>query len=309
MLDVDPPEHDRLRGVVDEYFHPGNLKKLRPSIRSIADEQLDQALEDGADVEIISEVTAPITVLTISRLLGIPYEQWDVIQQWSGAMDVDVSEGGGALFSGTGEYFAGLLEKRRQEPGDDLLSVIADPEIPLSEKERVSFCILLFLAGHFTTTHAIGNALWALEEEGLYGALRDGEIERTSTFEEALRYRGPVPKVSGRRTTEEVELSGTVIPAGEQVTAWIGAANRDPRTFDNPDQFDPERMPNPHIAFGSGPHRCLGAPLAKLEGDIIFEAITDRVEAIDVEESELVPNMDPIGHGFTRLPMKLYTEE
>ncbi|HET7325404.1 MAG TPA: cytochrome P450, partial [Halococcus sp.] len=279
LLDVDPPEHDRLRGVVDEYFQPGNLRELRPSIRSIVDDQLDRALADGPSVEVISEVTAPVTVLTISRLLGIPSDQWDVFRQFAPSMnadevdEVDLDQ----MFGQMREYFEGLIQDHRQNPQEDLLSVIADEETPLSEEERTSFCIILFLAGHETTTHAVGNALWTLEEHGLYEALRDGDIDRKQTFEEVLRYRAPVHSVSGRRTTEEVELNGTVIPAGERMMSWVAAANRDPRTFTDPEQFNPDRRPNPHIAFGFGPHYCLGAPLAKLEGDIILEAITDRI--------------------------------
>lgn len=306
MTDVDPPEHNRLRGVVDEYFKPGNLRELRPSIRSIVDDQLDQALEDGADVEVISELTAPVTVLTISRLLGIPSDQWDVIRQWSFTSDMETDIG--QMFEQMSEYFGELIQERRQDPRDDLLSVIADPETPLSEDERVAFCILLFLAGHGTTTHAVGNALWTLEEQGLYEALRDGEIDRKSTFEEVLRYRGPVHSIAGRRTTEEVELNGTVIPAGEQVTSWIGAANRDSRQFDDPDRFDPDRRPNPHIAFGFGLHYCLGAPLAKLEGDVILKAVTDRIETIELEEDALVPTPGRTTYGLNQLPMRLYTK-
>jgi cytochrome P450 len=308
LLDVDPPEHNRLRDVVDEYFQPGNLRELRPSIRSIVDDQLDRALADGPSVEVISEVTAPVTVLTISRLLGIPSDQWDIFRQFAPSMnadevdEVDLDQ----MFGQMREYFEGLIQDRRQDPQKDLLSVIADQETPLSEEERTSFCIILFLAGHETTTHAVGNALWTLEEHGLYEALRDGSIDRKQTFEEVLRYRAPVHSVSGRRTTEEVELNGTVIPAGERIMAWVAAANRDPRTFDDPEQFNPDRRPNPHIAFGFGPHYCLGAPLAKLEGDIILEAITDRIETIEFETDELVPNPGATTYGLQRLPMRLH---
>lgn len=306
LVDVDPPEHDRLRGVVDEYFEPGNLRKLRPSIRSIVDDQLDRALEDGPEVEVISEISGPVTVLTISRLLGIPSEQWDVFRQFAPSMssdeagEIDLNQ----MFGQMSEYFEELIQDRRQDPQEDLLSVIADPKTPLSEEERTSFCIILFLAGHETTTHAVANALWTLEEHDFYEALRDGDLDRKRTFEEVLRYRAPVHSISGRRTTEEAELNGTVIPAGERVMSWVAAANRDPRTFDDPEQFNPDRRPNPHIAFGFGLHYCLGAPLAKLEGDVILEAITDRVETIELETNELVPTPGAITYGLQRLPMR-----
>ncbi|WP_396613937.1 cytochrome P450 (plasmid) [Haloferax sp. S1W] len=303
LVDVDPPEHDQLRGIVDEYFEPGNLRKLRPSIRSIVDEQLDRALADGPDVEVLSEVTAPVTVLTISRLLGLSPDQRDVFRKFSSSMNTDEADLA-KIFGLMREYFEGLIQDRRQNPQEDLLSVIADQEVSLSEEKRTSFCIMLFLAGHETTTHAVGNALWTLEEEGLYEALRDGEIDREQTFDESLRYRPPFYSVSGRRTTEEVELNGTVIPAGERVTSWVTSANRDPRKFDDPEQFNPDRRPNPHLAFGSGPHYCLGAPLAKLEGDIIFKAVTDRVETIELGTDKLVPNPGTTRFGLKRLPMR-----
>lgn len=309
LVDVDPPDHDRLRGVVDEFFEPGNLRTLRPSIRSIVDDQLDRALADGPEVDVISDVSGPVTVLTISRLLGIPTEQWDVIRQFAPSMNADGADeiDIGEMFGRMRGYFEGLVRERREDPRDDLLSVIADPEAPLSEEERVSFCILLFLAGHETTTHAVANALWTLDEHGRYGALRDGDIDRERTFEEVLRYRAPVHSIGGRRTTEEVELSGTTIPAGERVTSWIAAANRDPRQFDEPERFDPDRRPNPHIAFGFGLHYCLGAPLAKLEGDVILEAVADRVEAIALETDDLDPTPGATTYGVQRLPMRFET--
>lgn len=312
LIDEDPPEHDRLRGVVDEYFQPGNLEGLRPSIRSIVDDRLDRALEDGAEIDVISELTAPVTVLTISRLLGVPEDDWEVVRQWSAANNGD--EGGREdikqALSRMRDYFGDLINDRRQNPEDDLISVIAESEsneYALTRTEQTAFCVFLFLAGHSTTTHAVGNALWTLEETGEYERLRDGELTRQTVFDEVLRYRGPVQSISGRRTTEEVELSGTVIPADEQVTSWIGSANRDPAVFDNPEQFRPDRTPNRHIAFGFGSHYCLGAPLAKLEGDIILNAVTDRVERLGIDGDPSKPLEHPTSYGFDRIPMTFHT--
>ena len=230
LVDQDPPEHDRLRGVVDEFFRPGNLKSLRPSIQSIVDDQLDQALADGPEIDAIGQLTAPVTVLTISRLLGIPRDQWDVVKQWS-----DVMEGGGTTVTGEDdwkdaqkifhemhEYIRALLEERQGETRDDVISAITSTDgndVPLSLDEQISFCIFLFLAGHSTTTHAVGSALWTLAEEECYAELRDDELDTELAFEESLRYRGPVQSLSGRHTTEAVELSGVTIPAGEQITS------------------------------------------------------------------------------------------
>ncbi|WP_122091293.1 cytochrome P450 [Halalkalicoccus subterraneus] len=312
LIDEDPPEHDRLRGVVEEYFRPGNLRGLRPSIRSIVDDRLDQALEDGNEIDAISELTAPVTISTISRLLGVPEDDWDLVRQWSSTMISDES-GRDAIMEGIGkmyEYFSGLLEDRRRNPESDLISVIAGSESvgepTLSPSEQRAFCVFLFLAGHSTTTHAVGNALWTLEETGEYERLRDGELDWQMMFNEVLRYRGPVQSISGRRTTEVVELNGTEIPKGERVVSWIGSANRDPAVFDDPEEFYPTRTPNRHIAFGFGPHYCLGAPLAKLEGDVILDAVTDHVERLEVDEGPSESVELATSYGFDRLPMTFH---
>ena len=312
LIDEDPPEHDRLRGVVKEYFQPGNLDELRPSIRSIVDERLDRVLEDGREIDAIGELTAPVTVSTISRLLGVPEDDWDLVRQWSGAM-TDDEAGRDAIMEGVGkmyEYFGNLLAERRQNPESDLISAIAgsesDDESTLSPSEQRAFCVFLFLAGHSTTTHAVGNALWTLEETGEYERLREGKLDRRTVFNEVLRYRGPVQSISGRRTAEAVELSGTEIPEGERIVSWIGSANRDPDVFDDPDLFRPDRRPNRHIAFGFGPHYCLGAPLAKLEGDVILDAVTDRVERLEVDAGPSEPVELATSYGFDRLPMTFH---
>lgn len=319
LVDENPPEHDRLRGVVDEFFQPGNLESLRPSIRSIVDEQLDQTLKDGPAIDAIGQLTAPVTVLTISRLLGIPRDDWDTVKQWS-----DVMGGGGAtesedwkdaqrIFKEMREYIGTLIEERQGEERDDVISAITSTEAsvtPLSKEEQISFCIFLFLAGHSTTTHAAGSVLWTLAEENQYKNVRNGKLDTGLTFEESLRYRGPVQSLSGRHTTEEVELSGVTIPAGEQITSWIGSANRDPEVFDDPEQFQPNRRANRHIAFGFGPHVCLGAPLARLEGDIILDAVTDRIQDIELakESFEPEPLSWPLTYGLDHLPMWFYEE-
>ncbi len=319
LVDENPPEHDRLRGVVDEFFQPGNLESLRPSIRSIVDEQLDQTLKDGPAIDAIGQLTAPVTVLTISRLLGIPRDDWDTVKQWS-----DVMGGSGAtesqdwkdaqrIFKEMREYIGTLIEERQGEERDDVISAITSTEAsatPLSKEEQISFCIFLFLAGHSTTTHAAGSVLWTLAEENQYKNLRNGKLDTGLTFEESLRYRGPVQSLSGRHTTEEVELSGVTIPAGEQITSWIGSANRDPEVFDDPEQFQPNRRANRHIAFGFGPHVCLGAPLARLEGDVILDAVTDRIQDIELAKESFDPEplSWPLTYGLDHLPMWFYKE-
>lgn len=147
--------------------------------------------------------------------------------------------------------------------------------------------VFLYAAGFETSARSIDMALWTFAEENIYPQLRDGEIDQKLAFEESLRYRTALQSMAGRTTSEDVEIDGTVIPEGEQICLWLGSANRDPRQFDAPDQFEPERKPNRHLSFGKGVHYCLGAPLALLEGDIIIEAVTDRVESIERATDEL----------------------
>lgn len=311
MVDVDPPEHGRLRDAFDDYFIPGTLRNLSPSIRSIVDDQLDKALSDGSDVEVISELTSPITVLSVATVLGVPSEQWDMITQVFTTQNTDESGMGDVqqILNDLHEYFGNLIDERQQNPQNDLITVIADTEsseTKLTRAEQTSFCSLLFLAGH-SATNAVGHAFRTFAEEGLYTEIRDGDIDVGLAFDEVLRYRGPVASVSGRRTTKEVELNGTIIPADEQITAWIGSANRDPEVFDNPDQFQPERKPNRHIAFGHGPHYCLGAPLARIVANVVFNAVTERVKEIELAADSVEPQRDLVANGLTRLPMQFRT--
>ena len=313
MADTNPPEHERLRGVVDDYFTPGNLNQMKPVIRSATDRNLDRALNETDEIEVITELTAPVTTTTIAQLLGGESDRDEIIERWSNMVQAQTGEGDiRQIYGNLQGYFDDLIEERHRNPTDDLITLIADAgtgEASLSRDEQLSFCILLFIAGHETTTHAVGNALWTLEEQGLYTELREGEIDLASTFDESVRYRGPVHALSGRRTTEAVELSGTTIPEGEQVTSWIGSANRDPRQFDDPEEFRPERKPNRHIAFGFGLHYCLGAPLARLEAETIIGAVTDRVDAIEVDPAAIEPERSPIGYGADRLPMRFHSSE
>jgi cytochrome P450 len=322
MVDADPPEHERLRGVVDEYFSPGILADLSPSIKSLTAEQLDQTRESKREIQVVSDISAPVTVVTIARLLGIPEEQLELFKHGGAVMGdmgtgrtemqtEDMEEQLTAAFSSMSLLFDELIDDRTQEPTDDLISEIAATEstdTPLTRDEQRSFCMLLFLAGHATTTHAVANALWTFATEGLYSSLRDGTIDRELAFDEVLRYRGPVQMVSGRRTTTAVELGDTEIPADEQVVSWIGSANRDPEQFDAPETFVPERTPNRHIAFGTGIHYCLGAPLARIEGDAILDVIFDRVEDIELATDSLDPIPSPLLYGFQQLPMTVHVE-
>lgn len=186
-----------------------------------------------------------------------------------------------------GKYFAKLVKERQGGDGDDLITLAANAD-ELSQQEKIGFCMILLLAGNITTTNLLTNAIWCFQEQGIMGDIRTGDIDRKKAIEEVLRYRSPIQEIQ-RVTSEDVELGGRQIAAGEVVNVWVGAANRDPEIFDDPETFRPERSPNQHLAFGKGIHYCLGAPLARLEADIALDQLLTRFDRIDAELSNLKP--------------------
>nr|WP_256490496.1 cytochrome P450 [Haladaptatus sp. AB643] len=295
MISVDPPEHERLRGFVNERFQPGTLREYRPRIEELTEELLDD-IEGDDRIDFVDSFAVPLPVIVIAELLGIPSDRRDQFKEWSDALvarstdgtDIDrIRRERRQAQEEMGRYFAELLEERRGGDGDDLITLAATTE-ELTQKERVGFCMLLLLAGNITTTNLLTNAIWCLEEKGMMDAVRTGEIDRKKVIEEVLRYRSPIQSLD-RIALKDVELNGQQIQAGDVVTGWLGAANRDPELFDDPEEFRPERRPNRHIAFGKGVHYCLGAPLARLEADIALEALLDRFETVEADLTELQP--------------------
>ncbi|MCO8254907.1 cytochrome P450 [Haladaptatus sp. AB618] len=297
MIMVDPPGHERLRGFVNERFQPGTLREYRPRIEELTEEVLDQI--DGKDrFDFVDEFAIRLPITIIAELLGIPVERRDEFKEWSDALVARPEDGSEASIKRSqertqwaqqqmGQYFAQLLEERQDGSGDDLITLAATSE-ELSRGEQIGFCMLLLVAGNITTTNLLTNALWCFEERGMTDAIRTGEIDRKQAIEEVLRYRSPIQSLD-RVALEDVELNGHKIREGDVVTAWLGAANRDPELFDAPEEFRPERRPNRHIAFGKGVHYCLGAPLARIEADVAFEVLLDRFETIEADLTDLQP--------------------
>lgn len=320
MGDTDSPDHERQRGVVDDFFRPGRLRDFGSEIRSFIDERLDEALKDGSDIDIANELSTPTAIYAISELLGVPEEHRGkvaVVFNGLGGENMKNEDGAVIKLNGTTygpdpsdivmNYFSDLLNLRRRKPQDDLLSVIAAADETLTEAEQTTLTLFLYGAGAETSARSIDNMFWDFAEEGIYPQISDGEIDHKPAFEEALRYRTAIQSFTGRTTAEEVELNGTVIPEGEEICLWIASANRDPETFDAPDEFKPERKPNPHLGFGKGIHYCLGAPMAKLEAKIVLDAVTDRVESIKRATDTLEPLDGPKIYGFNEVPMKFHT--
>lgn len=205
-------------------------------------------------------------------------------------------------------YFLQQLEERRQNPQDDLLTTIATAEGSggqLSQREALGMCMLLLIAGNITTTHLITNAIRCFDahEADLFATLGGDEQALTTAIEEVLRHRAPVQAMT-RVPTEDVELGGETLAAGDGVVVWLGAANRDERQFPDAETFSPDRSPNQHLGFGHGRHYCLGAPLARLEARVALDELTNRLDAVDVADAELTPVRSSFIYGVESLPVR-----
>jgi cytochrome P450 len=293
MLDRDPPAHTRLRSLVSKAFTPRVVERLRPHIQQIVDGLLAR-VEGQGSMDLIEEFAYPIPVIVICELLGVPVEDHEQFKTWS----LDIARGLDAIMlpvdsevarrSGTARqallgYFRGLIAERRVSPRDDLLSgLIAAEEAGdrLSEDELLATCILLLVAGHETTVNLIGNGTLALlRHPGELRRLRENPALIASAVEELLRYDGPVQRTA-RMPSDDVQVGGRTIARGEMVMPFIGAADRDPAQFPDPDRLDITRSDNRHVAFGMGIHFCLGAPLARVEGQIAINTLVQRLPGL-----------------------------
>jgi len=290
MLFQDPPDHTRLRALVSRAFTPRVVEVMRPHIQEIVDGLLDRV--DGARaMDVIEDLAYPLPVTVICEMLGVPAADQDIFKSWSTDIarsldaailpaDSDAIPRGRDARLGLADYFRSLIATRRKDPKPDLLSALIAAEEEgnkLSEGELVSTCMLLLIAGHETTVNLIGNGLLALlQHPDQLRALRDDPGLIQTGVEELLRFDGPVQR-TGRMTTAEVEIGDKRIPRDSVVVSVIGAANRDPKQFADPDRLDVSRKDNRHIAFGFGIHFCLGAPLARLEGQLALGTLLRRM--------------------------------
>jgi cytochrome P450 len=297
MLRVDPPDHTRLRRLVSKAFTARRIAELRPRVEKITDQLLDGVTPVGR-ADLISEFALPLPVTVISELLGVPVDDRDGFQEWTNVMldqragrpnQVRLEQAWQQMLA----YLEQLLAAKRARPDDDLLSALIiarDEEQRLDENELVAMAFLLLVAGYITTVNLIGNGLAALlaEPEQL-NALRDNPQLLSRAVEEFLRYDGPVNPGMARFPTEDVEIGGVRIPRGATVLIASAIANRDPARFPDPDRLDVNRADNAHLAFGHGIHYCLGAPLARLEGQIAIGAVLRRLPglALSVPPDEL----------------------
>jgi hypothetical protein len=287
IINVDPPEHTRLRKLLQKTFLPRTLERLTPQIHANVAALLDAA-EARGDIDLIADLAYPLPVSVIGDLLGVPREDRDKFKRWSQIImefqAVPLPTPAAILRSQQGivelrDYLRHVLERRRADPRDDLISELAHSEIEgdrLSEDELLSTALTLLVAGHETTTNLIGSSVWLLLRHPEHlAALRSDSALMPGIIEEVLRFESPLHRI-GRTVLTDAEIGGTTLEQGETVFLLLAAANRDPAQFEEPNRFDPRRSPNRHIAFGHGLHFCLGAALARLEAPIALNAIFSR---------------------------------
>ena len=286
LVATDPPDHRKLRNLVNQAFTPRAVARLSERITQITQELLDRVRSQGK-MNVVSDIAFPLPAKVIAEMLGVPAEDWDIFQRWA-RMD---SSGPSSNRQNTGrsmqeemfDYFSSLLKERRRTPREDLISSLSTAEVDgerLSEPELINFCTLLLAAGQETTKNLIANAIVCLTDhpDAMQRLIREPAL-MPKAIEEILRYLPPVWFLF-RQTKTDIELAGQHIPANRIVLAWTASANRDASQFPNPDHFDIEREPNRHLAFGHGIHFCVGAPLARLEARIALPMMLAQLSNI-----------------------------
>ena len=296
----DPPDHTRLRGLVNKAFTSRSVEEMIPRVREIS-RNLIVDFGEGGRVDLIGQFAYPLPATVICEMLGIPSDEQTQFRQWSNDI-VAFSAGSGLLLEDVAagaqksqlalvEYCRRIIDQHRRQPQDDLISRLISVEqegTQLNELELYAMCVQLFVAGHETTTNLVGNGMLALlrHPQDLQQLRAHPELIE-SAVEEFLRYDSPVQR-SGRIVVEDMEIHGKRLMEGQSLMLMYGAANRDPVQFADPDRLDLGRQPNRHMAFGRGPHFCVGAPLARLEAQVAFETILSMLPEIRLTNGELM---------------------
>lgn len=309
MLTVDPPDHTRLRRLIQGAFTARRIARLMPAITAIADRLIDEIDTPGTH-DLVAEFAYPLPITVISELLGVPENDRGIFMESANiiASGVHRSRELPAATIAMIDYIRDLVSAKRRQPGDDLVSALIserDGGDQLTEDELVSTVYLLLLAGYDTTANFIGNGAWLLLEDHTRWSEVHADPDRLpKVIEEVLRYESPVQLGTHRMATEDVKYGDQIIPAGSTVLLSILAAHRDSGQYTEPEAFDPARGRNPHLAFGHGIHHCLGAPLARLEARIAFTRLVSRLPELRLVEG-FAPRWraSALMHGLEELPV------
>ncbi|GEJ99297.1 cytochrome P450 [Streptomyces sp. 1-11] len=301
MLDLEPPDHTRIRRLVSKAFTPRTVERLKPYVHGLADDLVAGLVEAGGG-DLLTDVAEPLPVAVIAEMLGVPEADRALLRPWSAAIcgmyELNPSEEtaasavrASAEFSA---YLAELIAARRERPGEDLISgLIAahDEGDRLTEQEMISTAVLLLNAGHEATVNATVNGWWALfRNPGQLAALRADHSLVPSAVEELMRYDTPL-QLFERWVLDDIEIAGTTIPRGAEIAMLFGSANHDPAVFADPARLDLTRRDNPHISFSAGIHYCIGAPLARIELAASMTALLERAPALTLaSEPRRKPN-------------------
>lgn len=317
LLNIDPPDHTRLRRLVSKAFTPRTVAEFAPRVQELTDRLIDEFAAKG-EADLIHDFAFPLPIYAICDLLGVPREDQDDLRDWAGMM---IRHGGGPR-GGVGRsvkkirnYLVDLIHRKRDEPGDDLISGLiraSDHGEHLTENEAAAMAFILLFAGFETTINLIGNGTYALlthpdQRERLQKSVAAGERDLLATgVEELLRFDGPVELATWRFATEPLTVGGQDIAAGDPVLVVLAAADRDPARFDEPDTLDLSRRDNQHLGYGHGIHYCLGAPLARLEGQTALATLLTRLPDLRLaaEPADLRWRGGLIMRGLRTLPVE-----
>jgi len=315
MLFRDPPTHTRLRMLVHKAFTPRMVEQLRARIQSVTSSLLDAAEANGK-LDVMADLAVPLPVMVIADMLGVPESDRELFRGWSRELAYtleltdaqEIYEMGARATVSFSAYLRDLANERRKQPQADLMSALVaaeDAGDKLTEQELIATCILLLVAGHETTTNLIGNGLFALlRNPDQLAKLRDNPALGKTAIEELLRYDSPV-QMTSRAALQDVEFNGQCIRKGTQVAFMLGAANHDPAQFEQPGTLDITRDPNPHLSFSNGIHYCLGAPLARLEGQIAIQSLLKRAPELTLLDENPTYRETWVLRGLESLPVRL----
>jgi cytochrome P450 len=287
LIFMDPPEHSRLRKLLNKGFSPAAIEALRPRVENLVDRML-KPLKPGMEVDLLSAFAYPMPVNVISEMMGVPEALHGTFGEWSRAIalfrgspnrTVEHARAAQDALLNLTDYFRKTVAERKRNKGNDLISLLIDIEEEgevLKEEELYAQCIALLFAGHETTRNLIGNGIYTLLQNAEQTAeLRENPEMIRSAVEELLRYESPV-QFTARVLKEDIEICGQHIPKKWTILCMLGAANRDPKRFKDPNQLDLKRLNNQHLAFSAGPHACIGGQLARLEGQIAILNLVQR---------------------------------